>query len=132
MAGEGGLGDNAREGELMTGREGREKKGKKLVYSMCTEYRKLSKKTSGWLYTYAKEAARQQIHGSGKREGEFSPRAPTYHSQSSVLELAELHLLQALLVLGEVEGVELEVTGLCRSGREGRVSGCGRCGDLSE
>ena len=30
MAGEGGLGDNAREGELMTGREGREKEGKEV------------------------------------------------------------------------------------------------------
>lgn len=36
----------------------------------------------------------------------------THHGEAAVLDLVELELLQALLVLGEVQGVELEVTGL--------------------
>ena len=37
----------------------------------------------------------------------------TYHGQASVLELVELELLEGGLILGETQGVKLEVTGLC-------------------
>jgi hypothetical protein len=91
VAGQGGLGDNAREGELCV----KETAFSHLLFS-----------------TYFRATKRGNLAKYRAFERITAPCYETYHGQTSILELVQLQLLQSLLVFGKTQGIELEVTGL--------------------